>query len=80
MFVNGKGVSVDDSRAIDLSTEMYMGYDGRQSNTWLNGTLSDFCIFRDEAKWTADFTPPTSRLANNKVLYLDSKNQVWAVI
>lgn len=76
MYIDGVGTKFDVSdNTYNLKT-MYIGWDGKQNNAWLNGIISDLVIFRDEARWTEDFTPPKAPLLAN-YLYLDSNNAVW---
>ena len=70
-FIDGVGTKFNvANQKFDINT-LYIGRDGSSNNTtWLNGIISDLVIYKDEAKWTEDFTPPTNPLLSNKQLYL----------
>ena len=78
-FLDGVGVKSDISNYAFNIENVYIGWDGRQSNTWFKGIISDFVILKDEAKWTEDFTPPTSPLLGNKQLYLTEAGLVYGM-
>ena len=46
------------------------------NNRHLNGYIDEFRI-SDVARWTSDFTPPTTPYNRNFNLYLDENNAVW---
>ena len=78
-YIDGNGTKFSvPNNLFDLSQNAYIGWDGRQSNTWLNAIISDFVIFRDEVVWEKDFIPPKHSLVNPlNILYLDENNAVW---
>jgi hypothetical protein len=92
LYIDGSVVTVDvpwnpigvDSSGsyADVSTlsninPIYVGKQLRLSNNFI-GQLDDICIIKGKALWTEDFTPPTTYLLLNEVIYL-SGQEAWGI-
>lgn len=65
---------------IPTSTESFrIGATGSQGLMPITGYIDEFRISKGIARWTSDFTPPTSPYSRELKLYIDSNNAVWGM-
>jgi hypothetical protein len=74
-FKNGvqDGGTVTNSNPVpDLTGSLFIGFDTSAGGYYLNGWLDEFRVSKGVARWTSNFTPPTSQYSSdvNTVLLL----------
>lgn len=78
-FIDGKLIYTTAPVQLDLSNNPYpltIGNWALNEVRALIGYIDEFRI-SDVARWTSDFTPPTTPYSRNLNLYLDENNAVW---
>jgi hypothetical protein len=76
VVVDSSGSYADDSTLSNIKP-IYVGKQLRYDVN-LIGQLDDVCIIKGKALWTEDFTPPTTYLLLNEVIYL-SGQEAWGI-